>query len=229
MSMRMTVRDFYRNDRRRASEESTFGVQWTLNADATGLYGVHWLKETKELYLLRGPMTPPFLPDSAGRWNMNAPRFADDQYQVILLGTAKRASVVERALKGWRDRMGEPNSLQWVLDRLDIPVNPLTVEYSSVADQAEPGWRRDQFLLVLAAVVVGAMLLGAFLLGIARGMNVGARAFTASAPWFPAVLINDRVRRSEWTRFERLAIRVVMAVGGLAIAAAVLSRPATLP
>jgi hypothetical protein len=127
MSMRMTVRDFYRDDRRRASEESTFGVEWTLDADPNCLYGVHWLKETKELYLLRGPITPPFLPDSAGRGNINAPRFADDQYEVILLGTAKRASVVERALKGWRDRLGEPNSLQWVLDRLDIPVNPLTV------------------------------------------------------------------------------------------------------
>ena len=174
-------------------------------------------------------MAPPFLPDSAGRGNVSAPRFADDQYQVILLGTARRASVVERTLKGWRDRMGEPNSLQWVLDRLDIPVNPLSVEYSSVSDRGEPSWRRDQFLLVLAAVVVGTMLLGALLLSIARGMNVGARALMASAPWFPAVFINDRIRRSGWTRFERLAIRAVMAVGGLVIAAAVLSRPATLP
>ena len=117
------------------------------------------------------------------------------------------------------------NSLQWVLDRLDIPLNPLTVERRPVADQAQPGWRRDQFLLVLAAVIVGVALLPR----IAHGMNVGARALTAAAPWFPAVFINDQVRRSEWTRVERLAMRLVLMVGGLGIAAAVLSRPATLP
>lgn len=75
MSNRMTVGDFYRDDRRRASEESTFGVEWTSNADATGLYAVHWLKDTKEIFLLRGPITPPFLPETfSGSWNNLHPR-----------------------------------------------------------------------------------------------------------------------------------------------------------
>ena len=129
MSMRMTVHDFYGDDRRRGSEEVTFGVQWTLNTDPTGVYGVHWLKATKEIYLLRGAMTPPFLPETfSGNWNNLHPRFADDQYEVILLGKARRASVVESALKGWRDRMSEPDGLRWVLGRLDVSVDALTVE-----------------------------------------------------------------------------------------------------
>jgi len=125
----MTVPDFYRDDHRRASEESTFGVEWTMGSDPTGVYGVHWLKDTKELYLLRGPILPPFLPDNVGsRWSGIPPRYANDQYEVIVLGKARRASVVERALNGWRDRMGEPNSLHWVLARLDVSLNPSTAE-----------------------------------------------------------------------------------------------------
>ena len=129
MTPRMTVREFYGDDRRRASEESTFGVEWTLDADPTGLYGVHWLKDTKELYLLRGPILPPFLPDfRSNGWSGIPPRFANDQYEVIVLGKAKRASVVARALQGWRDRMGEPNSLHWALTRLDVSLSPPTAE-----------------------------------------------------------------------------------------------------
>lgn len=125
MSVRMTVRDFYRDDCRRASAESTFGVEWTLDSDPTSLYGVHWIKDTKELYLLRGPILPPFLPDNAGsRWSGIPPRFAYDQYEVVLVGQARRASVVARALKGWKDRMEEPNSLHWVLTRLDVSLDP---------------------------------------------------------------------------------------------------------
>ena len=98
-----------------------------------------------------------------------------------------------------------------------------------MTDQATAGWRRDQFLLVLVAVIVGAPLLGVLLLITGQGMNVNARALYAAAPWVPAVLINERVRRSEWTRVQRIVVRLVLVVGGLAIAAAVLSQPATLP
>jgi hypothetical protein len=121
MSERMTVREFYGDERRRASEESTFGVAWALRTDPGALYGLHWLKATKEIYLLRGPVSPPFLPgvfEGAGGGRV-VPAFADDQYRVIVLGRVRRASEVERALKGWRGVIGTSNSLQWVMKRLD--------------------------------------------------------------------------------------------------------------
>lgn len=121
MSVTMTVREFYSEGRRQTSEESTFGLEWTLRSDPNALYGVHWLKATKEVYLLRGPRLPPFLPGllegSAG--SNIVPTFNDDQYEVIVLGKARRASEIEHALKGWRNTIGQSNSLEWVLDRLD--------------------------------------------------------------------------------------------------------------
>jgi hypothetical protein len=118
---RMTVQDFYRDTRRQESEESTFGLAWTSQSDPTAYYGLHWLKSTKETYLLRGPLLPPFLPgllEGAGGGNL-VPTFRDNQFEVIVLGRVRRASELERAIRGWRDAIDEPDSLRWLLERLN--------------------------------------------------------------------------------------------------------------
>jgi len=88
----------------RHPRESTFGVKWTRQSDPTALYGRHWLKTTNEIYLLTGPLLPPFLPgllEGTEAGNI-LPAFNDDQYEMIVLGKARRACELQRASRAGR-------------------------------------------------------------------------------------------------------------------------------
>jgi len=53
-----TVKQFYADRGRSESAETTFGLEWTLDADPHVIYGLHWVEVTKEVYVLRGPQPP---------------------------------------------------------------------------------------------------------------------------------------------------------------------------
>ena len=118
MTEPMTVSEFYSDERRRASREVVFGREWTIDSDPSVVYSVHWIEETQEIYVLRGPQAPaevftPFPPNSS------APLFiTDDAFEVIVLGCAAEEAALRRALDGWEQQMAQPNSLQWVRARL---------------------------------------------------------------------------------------------------------------
>ena len=55
----MNVDEFYAEDeRRRASDEVSFGGEWRVASDPYVLYGIHWIEDTGEVYALRGPQPP---------------------------------------------------------------------------------------------------------------------------------------------------------------------------
>ena len=118
MTEPMTVSEFYADQRRRASREVMFGREWTIDTDPHVIYSLHWIEETEEIYVLRGPQAPPevFTPYPP---NSSAPLFiAGDAYEVIVLGCAADEAVIRRTLDGWQEQMAQPNSLQWVRERL---------------------------------------------------------------------------------------------------------------
>ena len=47
------------DERRRASREVVFGYEWTIDSDPYVLYSLHWVEDTEETYVLRGPQAPP--------------------------------------------------------------------------------------------------------------------------------------------------------------------------
>ncbi|MDQ6749070.1 MAG: hypothetical protein M3010_13325, partial [Candidatus Dormibacteraeota bacterium] len=126
MPIPINVRQFYLDERRRTSREVTFGLEWTSDSDPDAIYGVHWIEATKEIYVLRGPMLPIFVRSINYAYGGTIPpRFADDEYEVIVLGTADSRTDIEQALEGWGDQVAKPNSLQWVREQLAKAANGL--------------------------------------------------------------------------------------------------------
>jgi hypothetical protein len=118
MTEPMTLSEFYADERRRASREVLLGREWTIDSDPHVTYSLHWVEETEEIYVLRGPQAPaeiftPFPPNSAASMFV-----ANDAFEVIVLGRAEDEAVLRRALDGWEGQMVRPNSLQWVRERL---------------------------------------------------------------------------------------------------------------
>lgn len=117
--MPISVRQFYLDERRRTSQEISYGLEWTLDRDPGAHYGIHWIEVTKEVYALRGPIPPAFLQNTHyGGSATIPPQFGDDQYQVVILGTVESKEILEKVLGGWQERMRRSNSLEWVEDRL---------------------------------------------------------------------------------------------------------------
>lgn len=126
----MTVAEFYADERRRASREVVFGREWTIDSDPSVLYSLHWIEDTEEIYVLRGPQAPaeiftPYPPNSS------APPFISGKaYEVIVLGCAYDQGVLRLALDGWEEQMAQPNSLQWVRERLFDAAGGTTINSS---------------------------------------------------------------------------------------------------
>ncbi len=90
---------FYNADERRVrSRELDVGLWWREAADGP-LHRAAWVSDTGELYLVRlGPT-------------------ADGGGHVEVLATVEDRELLEGALDGWRERCGEPRSLQWLRER----------------------------------------------------------------------------------------------------------------
>lgn len=113
----MNVKQFYDEDeRRRISREVAFGLGWTIDSDPFVLYGLHWVEDTREIYVVRGPR----IPLSPEAWDPDVPFWPvmEDAYEAIILGWADSEEVLRAVLNGWEQRMVEANSLQWVRTRL---------------------------------------------------------------------------------------------------------------
>ncbi|MFN2606320.1 MAG: hypothetical protein ABR511_00285 [Acidimicrobiales bacterium] len=116
----MNVTEFYAEDaRRRESAEVAFGLEWRVATDATVLFGLHWIAETREIYVLREPQPPlrtAFDPHIGATFTLP---LKEDALEVELLGWAEDRQALEASLDGWNDHMADPDSLQWVRDRLE--------------------------------------------------------------------------------------------------------------
>jgi hypothetical protein len=90
---------FYNADERRVrSRELDVGLWWREDVDGP-LHRAAWISDTGELYLVRlGPAA-----EGGGR--------------VEVLALVEDRELLERVLDGWRERCGEPLSLQWLRER----------------------------------------------------------------------------------------------------------------
>jgi len=116
----VNVSEFYAEDvRRRESVEVAFGLEWRVDTDPTVLYSVHWIVDTREIYILREPQPPrPMGFDPRLGRSFLLP-LKKDALRVEVLGWAENRQAIEVALDGWQGQMDGPNSLQWVRDRLE--------------------------------------------------------------------------------------------------------------
>ncbi len=90
---------FYNADERRVhSRELDVGLWWREDADGP-LHRAAWISDTGELYLVR------LGPASAGGGCVEVLARVDDR------------ELLEGVLDGWRERCGEPRSLQWLRER----------------------------------------------------------------------------------------------------------------
>jgi hypothetical protein len=112
---------FYNADQRRIrSRELDVGLWWREAIDGP-LHRAAWVSETGELYLVRlGPAA-----DGGGR--------------VELLASVGDAELLERALAGWRERCGQPQSLTWLRERASL--TSLASADDAPARPAEPAPR----------------------------------------------------------------------------------------
>jgi len=94
-----SLASFYTADARRIhSRERDVGLWWRDDADGP-LHRAAWIGDTGELYLARlGPA-------------------ADGGGTVEVLATVDDLERLERVLDGWRERCGEPHSLDWLRER----------------------------------------------------------------------------------------------------------------
>lgn len=101
-----SLRDFYNGDPARlSSREQDVGLWWRERADGP-LHRAAWIADTGELYLARlGPRE-----EGGGG--------------VEVLARVVDAERLERMLAGWRERCGEPGSLQWLRRRSALSVLP---------------------------------------------------------------------------------------------------------
>jgi hypothetical protein len=106
---------FYNADERRVrSRELDVGLWWREVADGP-LHRAAWVSDTGELYLVRlGPAD-----EGGGR--------------VEVLGIVENPELLESALEGWRERCGEPSSLEWLRARA-----ALTLRASGDGARARP-------------------------------------------------------------------------------------------
>lgn len=101
----MTKQDFYSGmtqnghnphlgDRRKVSRECDYGVWWR-DSQPYITQRVTWVAETGEIYSRKGNK---------------------DEY--LIMGVIKDEVRLEEALKGWENKCGALNSLQWVRDQI---------------------------------------------------------------------------------------------------------------
>ncbi len=93
---------FYNADERRIrSRELDVGLWWREAIDGP-LHRAAWVSDTGELYLVRlGPAA-----DGGGR--------------VEVLASVADGELLERALAGWREHCGQPQSLTWLRERASL-------------------------------------------------------------------------------------------------------------
>lgn len=116
----MDIETFYDEDpRRRSSAEIELGRDWRDADDVR--YELSWVEETGELYVMREPV-PAGWADPFGGIHVTRARTVDEEevegMTLAIVGTISTQEELERILDGWPSVMREPNSVQWLADRL---------------------------------------------------------------------------------------------------------------
>jgi hypothetical protein len=93
-----SLAQFYADPRRRASRERDFGLWWRDRSGRCACRAA-WVESTGELYIAHLAW--------GGR----------PGGRVEQLGSAATPAELERLLPGWRERCGEPGSLEWLRER----------------------------------------------------------------------------------------------------------------
>jgi hypothetical protein len=110
----MDIEEFYDADpRRRPSEELEYGREWSDAAG--GRTELSWVVDTGELYIMAEPAEPVYM-DPVG--DTVVPQLDTKLLTVEVLGVIPDRERVDQLLAGWETAMGQPNSVQWVRDRL---------------------------------------------------------------------------------------------------------------
>ena len=113
----MDIESFYDADpRRRASRELQFGVDWR---DAHGRrYELNWVEDTGELYVMQDEL-PAVWSDPFGDFVVT---HADqDDLVVRVLTEVHGRDKVLALLDGWQHAMASPDSIGWLVQRLQRP------------------------------------------------------------------------------------------------------------
>ena len=98
----MDIEEFYDQDpRRRASDETEFGREWSENGQR---FEVSWIADTGEVYAMAEPR---------GRHGVTT-----ESMTVEVLGVVEGRDAIDAALDGWEGAMPHPESLGWVRARV---------------------------------------------------------------------------------------------------------------
>jgi hypothetical protein len=110
----MDIEQFYDADpRRRESDEVEFGREWS---DTNGVRTeLSWVATTGELYAMAEPSEQVYM-DPVGDTRVG--ELPTELVTVDILGVVADRATVDQLLDGWERAMGQPNSIQWVRDRL---------------------------------------------------------------------------------------------------------------
>lgn len=114
------IEEFYDADeRRRRSPELELGRDWS---DRHGVrYELSWVEDTGELYVMREPV-PVETVDPFGGIHVVGTRKVDEAevqgMSVAVVGSVTAREELERAVAGWEEAMGRPDSVAWLVDRL---------------------------------------------------------------------------------------------------------------
>jgi hypothetical protein len=114
------IEEFYDADeRRRRSPELELGSDWH---DQHGVrYELSWVEDTGELYVMREPV-PVETIDPFGGIHVVGARSVDEAevqgMSVAVVGSVATREELERAVAGWEEAMGRPDSVAWLVARL---------------------------------------------------------------------------------------------------------------
>lgn len=110
----MNIEEFYdADDRRRSSAEVQFGQDWY---DGDGhRYELNWIEDTGEIYVMHDEPAPMWF-DQLGDFVSFDPK--PDDLGVRVLKIVHGREIVQGLLDGWADAMAAPDSVQWLVDRL---------------------------------------------------------------------------------------------------------------
>ena len=114
---------FYEDERRRASDEVSWGSGWRDAGDELFRFNLFWIVETRELCLLRYPYREPYLTGSYQNWLSPVPLHAelsqvpDDLVAVEVLTTIDEERL-ENVLQGWEEEVWGGDGIRWVRERI---------------------------------------------------------------------------------------------------------------
>jgi hypothetical protein len=112
----LTIREFYDADPRRRGPDRRLGDGWNTDLTPGVGYNLYWFPATAELFLMRAPK-PGLVASPAGPRSDQVRPIQEEDLTVDVLAVLDEQEVAE-ALDGWQDVVAQPNSLDWLWDRV---------------------------------------------------------------------------------------------------------------